>query len=157
MRISQGVMLVLIGSLIAVGCQKKAKEAAEPSEVEILSADSSVDVLSNEAVGALTSAATLSAAGSMEPLTNAQATLPTAPLVAVASGPLGSAAEIQAALKASGFYKGTVDGKIGPMTRESIKAFQQAHGLQADGKVGPKTWAALKPYLQPRAQQPVSE
>ncbi|HRZ15029.1 MAG TPA: peptidoglycan-binding domain-containing protein [Candidatus Omnitrophota bacterium] len=64
------------------------------------------------------------------------------------SGPYKpSAKEIQAALKNAGYYTGTVDGKIGPMTKRAIEEFQRANNLQADGKVGPKTWAALSAYL----------
>lgn len=55
--------------------------------------------------------------------------------------------QIQTALKLAGFYQGNVDGKIGPMTRKAIEAFQKANGLAVDGKVGPKTWAKLEAYL----------
>ena len=55
--------------------------------------------------------------------------------------------DIQTALKAAGFYTGAIDGKIGPMTKKAIEAFQKAKGLTADGKVGPKTWAELEKYL----------
>ncbi len=55
--------------------------------------------------------------------------------------------EIQAALKNSGFYQGSIDGKKGKITDEAIKEFQKANGLVADGKVGPKTWAALSQHL----------
>ena len=65
---------------------------------------------------------------------------------------IGSAREIQQALKQAGFYQGSVDGKVGPKTQEAIKEFQQAHQLKADGKVGPKTWAALASYLNATAQ-----
>lgn len=55
--------------------------------------------------------------------------------------------DIQAALKAAGFYAGSIDGKIGPKTKKAIIEFQKAKGLKADGKVGPKTWAVLEKYL----------
>lgn len=55
--------------------------------------------------------------------------------------------DIQKALKAAGFYTGTIDGKIGPKTKAAVMDFQKANGLKADGKVGPKTWAALEKYL----------
>jgi peptidoglycan hydrolase-like protein with peptidoglycan-binding domain len=57
--------------------------------------------------------------------------------------------EIQTALKNASLYTGAIDGKIGPMTKAAIVAFQKANGLQADGKVGPKTWAAMSKYLNP--------
>lgn len=54
---------------------------------------------------------------------------------------------IQQALKNSGFYKGGIDGNIGPKTKEAIKEFQAKNNLTLDGKVGPKTWAVLKNSL----------
>lgn len=57
-----------------------------------------------------------------------------------------STREIQQALKNAGFYQGSVDGKMGPQTREAIKEFQRVHGLNDDGVVGKQTWAKLKAY-----------
>lgn len=57
------------------------------------------------------------------------------------------AKDIQSALKGAGYYKGSVDGKIGPTTKSAIKAFQKDHGLDADGVVGKGTWNKLKVYL----------
>ncbi len=55
--------------------------------------------------------------------------------------------KIQTALKNAGYYQGTMDGKVGPKTREAVKAFQKDHGLEADGVVGRRTWSKLKTYL----------
>jgi len=55
--------------------------------------------------------------------------------------------EIQQALKNAGFYQGPIDGKIGSLTREAIRQFQQVHGLTVDGVVGRQTWVKLQPYL----------
>lgn len=55
--------------------------------------------------------------------------------------------QVQTALKNAGFYRGSVDGKIGSATTEAIKAFQRANGLKADGVVGRKTRANLMKYL----------
>jgi len=55
--------------------------------------------------------------------------------------------QIQTALKNAGFYKGTIDGKIGHKTKSAIKKFQTAKGLKADGVVGKKTAAILSTYL----------
>ena len=57
-----------------------------------------------------------------------------------------STREIQEALKNAGFYQGSVDGKMGPVTREAVKEFQRVHGLNDDGVVGKQTWAKLSPY-----------
>jgi peptidoglycan hydrolase-like protein with peptidoglycan-binding domain len=55
--------------------------------------------------------------------------------------------KIQVALRSAGYYEGPVDGKIGPQTREAVKAFQKANGLNPDGVVGSKTSAALARVL----------
>lgn len=55
--------------------------------------------------------------------------------------------EIQTALKNAGFDPGTIDGKMGPKTRQAVKEFQKTKGLNPDGVVGPKTWAELGKYL----------
>jgi len=55
--------------------------------------------------------------------------------------------QIQKALKNAGYYQGSIDGKIGPKTKEAILKFQRAKGLKADGVVGKKTSAALNKYL----------
>jgi len=54
-----------------------------------------------------------------------------------------STKQIQTALKRAGFYRGLVDGKMGPATTEAIKALQKANGLKADGVVGRKTRTIL--------------
>ncbi len=60
--------------------------------------------------------------------------------------------DIQTALKAAGFYTGTIDGKIGARTKKAVIDFQKANGLKADGRVGPKTMAALDKYLTQQQQ-----
>ncbi len=76
----------------------------------------------------------------------AQVALPQ-PKSAKPAGAVLTKQEIQAALKNAGFYKGAIDGKIGPVTQKAIKAFQSANGLKADGIIGPKTSEALSEYL----------
>ena len=55
--------------------------------------------------------------------------------------------EIQSALKNAGYYKGAIDGKVGPKTRKAIEDFQKDNGLEVDGKVGRRTWEALSKHL----------
>ncbi|MFH1093005.1 MAG: peptidoglycan-binding domain-containing protein [Candidatus Omnitrophota bacterium] len=55
-----------------------------------------------------------------------------------------TADQVQLALKNAGLYNGKLDGKIGPKTKEAIKAFQRDNDLKADGIVGKGTWAKLK-------------
>jgi peptidoglycan hydrolase-like protein with peptidoglycan-binding domain len=64
-----------------------------------------------------------------------------------ASESKGTAKQIQSALKNARFYKGSVDGKIGPKTKKALKEFQKAHNLKADGVVGKKTAGKLNEYL----------
>ena len=54
--------------------------------------------------------------------------------------------EIQQALKNAGFYQGSVDGKMGPGTKDAIREFQRVNGLKVDGVVGKQTWAKLSAY-----------
>jgi len=55
--------------------------------------------------------------------------------------------QIQTALKNAGYYKGTIDGKIGSKTKEAIRSFQKSKGLKAEGVVGQKTIEKLSKYL----------
>jgi len=68
-----------------------------------------------------------------------------------------TAREIQAALKNAGYYRGNVDGKVGPLTKKAIQEFQESNGLQADGKVGAKTWALLGKYANKSTEQKISQ
>lgn len=56
-------------------------------------------------------------------------------------------ANIQKALQSAGYYQGAIDGKIGPATKQAVKAFQRDNSLEADGVVGRRTWDKLKVYL----------
>ncbi|MCX5708045.1 MAG: peptidoglycan-binding domain-containing protein [Candidatus Omnitrophica bacterium] len=58
---------------------------------------------------------------------------------------------MQTALKNAGFDPGSADGKLGKKTRQAIRDFQRANGLDADGKVGKRTWEVLAPYLEKAA------
>jgi hypothetical protein len=46
-------------------------------------------------------------------------------------------------LKTLGFYKGEIDGLIGPKTKAAIRSFQRTHGLVDDGIVGPMVLATI--------------
>lgn len=73
------------------------------------------------------------------------------PFVTVKTGPgdniRSTPKAIQTALKNAGYYKGSIDGKIGKNTEEAIKDFQRANNLYVDGKVGKKTWELLKAHV----------
>lgn len=51
--------------------------------------------------------------------------------------------KMQDKLKAKGFYKGAIDGKFGPGTKQAVIRFQNSVGIKADGKPGHKTLTAL--------------
>lgn len=123
------VILVLVTVVYFTGCAKKqqvSEETQEPMSMEALST-----LETKAAVTAETSAL--------------ESPLPAGPYKP-------SASEIQTALKNAGYYTGTIDGKVGPLTRKATEDFQKANGLEGDGKVGTKTWAILSAYLKPAVE-----
>lgn len=52
--------------------------------------------------------------------------------------------QLQAQLKAAGFYDGPVTGVYGELTLEAVKVYQQAQGLTPDGIYGSRTQARLE-------------
>jgi peptidoglycan hydrolase-like protein with peptidoglycan-binding domain len=59
--------------------------------------------------------------------------------------PLSPAAvrNVQARLRALGFYRGGVDGVWGAGTQAGVERFQQGRGLQANGQLNPATLSAM--------------
>ncbi len=54
--------------------------------------------------------------------------------------------ELQVRLARKGFYEGDIDGKIGPMSRSAIKAFQSRNGLPQDGFASMELLEVLRNY-----------
>ena len=52
-------------------------------------------------------------------------------------------ADVQAILQEEGYYKGEVDGLLGPLTREALTAYQSDHGLYATATIDEPTLASL--------------
>lgn len=52
-------------------------------------------------------------------------------------------ADVQAALQEQGYYKGEVDGLLGPLTREALAEYQQANGLYATQTIDQPTLRSL--------------
>ncbi|GEM_PF-724450 len=62
--------------------------------------------------------------------------------------------ELQRRLAELGFYGGEIDGKYFEGTQESVRLFQEQHGLDADGLAGALTLEMLfGPDARPRASQ----
>ncbi|MBP5729555.1 MAG: peptidoglycan-binding protein [Clostridia bacterium] len=71
---------------------------------------------------------------------------PTVPIPAVSlrNGDKGDdVKQVQKRLKELGYYKSSVDGKMGKGTVNALKEFQKAHGLTDDGVAGQATYAVL--------------
>jgi len=68
----------------------------------------------------------------------------------MAAYPVSHVAGIQAILKGSGLYKGSIDGINGSQTKQAVKEFQKIKGLKPDGIVGRKTREKLSKYLSER-------
>lgn len=49
--------------------------------------------------------------------------------------PLSVGASVQQALARRGYYRGPIDGSIGPYSRSSIARYQAAHGLRPTGQI----------------------
>jgi peptidoglycan hydrolase-like protein with peptidoglycan-binding domain len=64
---------------------------------------------------------------------------------------------VQTALRKAGFFFGKVDGSMGPQTREAVKLFQQANGLEADGLIGLRTLRALLSYASEKGTAAISK
>lgn len=59
-------------------------------------------------------------------------------------GDRGSAVRLlQESLTELGFYKGTITGSFGGLTKEAVRLFQRAHDLSSDGIAGPRTLAKI--------------
>lgn len=135
--------LILVAALAFFsGCSKESnlqglEEGAAPQ-------DEGVTIITSEN-SAIATAGTETAGGA----TTDPQTATVAPSTTAAEFVRPSEMDIQTALNNAGYYKGAIDGKVGPKTKKAIEDFQQASGLTADGKVGPKTWSALIQYLNP--------
>ncbi len=73
------------------------------------------------------------------------ATVPGAAPAGASAEPLSPAAvrNVQARLRALGFYRGAVDGVWGAGTQAGVERFQQGRGLQANGQLNPATLSAM--------------
>jgi peptidoglycan hydrolase-like protein with peptidoglycan-binding domain len=56
----------------------------------------------------------------------------------------GTVRQVQTELKRQGFYKGAIDGEMGPQTKSAIKEFQQKQGLMESAELDPQTLDRLQ-------------
>lgn len=146
------VFVTLAGILVSSGCaaQRSAQEINQlKSDIGLL--DQRVNQLERASLRQTTGAWSGDPAAQAAPAS--QPAAPAAPKAAPSPSVKPSKTEIQQALRNAGFYQGTLDGRIGPQTREAIRQFQQVNGLKVDGIVGRQTWDKLSPYLD---QTPIS-
>ncbi|MBD3775155.1 MAG: His-Xaa-Ser repeat protein HxsA [Rhodobacteraceae bacterium] len=52
--------------------------------------------------------------------------------------------QVQIGLKSYGYYNGSIDGLVGPMTRSALKRFQSDFGLKVTGTITPEVLDAFK-------------
>ena len=51
--------------------------------------------------------------------------------------------EVQAALAREGYYRGAIDGSVGPATRNALRRYQSRHGLEVNGQIDGPVLRAL--------------
>jgi hypothetical protein len=57
--------------------------------------------------------------------------------------PDSSVSQVQAALAREGYYRGAIDGSIGPATRNALRRYQENHGLDVTGRIDRPVLEAL--------------
>ena len=132
------VLIVFVFCIVSSGCKRKEPES--PFKSDLSKYDSIVTVISTEVDEPVE---TIEEEEEAEELQVVSIEIDSSSTIAP------TPKQVQTALKNAGYYKGEIDGKIGPMSKEAIHNFQRDNGLVVDGKVGPKTWAKLKGHLNP--------
>jgi len=152
MRKSRFLGTLMLSGLIFAGCDMlKSKSDSSSAETEpvIEELADTTTTVQDTAAGAVTATESV-AQDAEQAMASAGASLESAVEAAAAtagdfSKPTNE--EIQQALKNVGLYQGSVDGVLGPRTKQAILDFQTQNNLVVDGKIGPKTWAKLGSYL----------
>ncbi len=132
----KGIAVVALLVILFYGCEQK-KEAVE--------APLDIQMVGNEIVGEPIPSTSMTevATPSLAEVDNTAAVTPSVGDVPEKPTPQ----DIQQALTNAGLYQGSIDGKLGPKSKNAIQEFQAQNDLKADGKVGPKTWEKLKVYF----------
>lgn len=130
------VLIVFAFCIISSGCKRKEPES--PFKSDLSKYDSIVTVISTEKADEPIESTEEEKAEELEVMSIE---------IDSSSSIAPTPKQVQTALKNAGYYKGEIDGKIGPKSKEAILNFQRDNRLAVDGKVGPKTWAKLKEHL----------
>ncbi len=169
MRISKmGVLVVsaVMVSLVVFGCSKKAEQKTNLSALGLEGEDKDMVTQTATSTDQEAQNATQAAPQPIRVETKGQQAVPIQMQEPVQTMPaqlpgeeMDKGRQIQTALKNAGLYNGSIDGKIGPMTKKAVEEFQKMKGLKVDGKVGPMTWGELQKYLNAPAavNEPVSQ
>jgi hypothetical protein len=54
-----------------------------------------------------------------------------------------SVSQVQAALARKGYYRGAIDGSLGPATQNALRQYQRNHGLDVTGRIDRPVIVAL--------------
>ena len=146
------IFTMVFFSIYMSGCAKKEtamEEAQEPISMEELTIVNNTAELTSPTPQVVPQPASRNAALVSLPATTVVSSAPKLQPLPPAGPYKPTVRQIQTALKNAGYYFGTIDGKIGPLTKGAIEKFQKANGLKADAKIWPKTWGVLGKYLNP--------
>ena len=148
-----GICAAVVLTSVGYGMGRRAAMRAMGSSIGVTPAGAPLPTIQIEPIQPQEELAAIGAAepaASEAPSVQAQASLPAITEGAPAETLQGEQArlrDVQLALRAAGFDPGSADGRMGPRTRQAVRDFQVANGLEADGKLGPRTWAKLEPFL----------
>lgn len=143
-----GVCAAVVLMSVGYGMGKRAAIRAMGSSMGVTPAGAPLPTIQIEPIQPQEEMAAITAGDAAEtPAVQAQASLPAITEGSAAETAQADTKSVQLALRAAGFDPGSADGRMGPRTREAVRDFQKANGLNADGKVGPRTWAKLESFL----------
>ena len=126
------IIIIFVFCFVFAGCNKR--EAESPFKSELSDYTSTITSSSGDEISELTGLDEEIEVMSIE--------------IDISGQIAPSPEQIQIALEKAGYYKGKIDGKIGPKSQKAIRDFQIDNDLEPDSKVGPKTWSKLRDYLE---------
>lgn len=151
-----GICAAVVLSSVSYGMGRRAAMRAMGSSIGVTPAGAPLPTIQIEPIQPQEELAAIGAEPGEAPAIQAQASLPAVsgdPSSNPSQGDQAGVREVQLALRAAGFDPGSSDGRMGPRTRQALRDFQVANGLEADGKVGPRTWTKLEPFFKKQDTQ----